>query len=433
MKTKGLVKHLINTLGPGLLFSGAAIGVSHLVMSTRAGAMYGFSMLLFVFIANFFKYPFFQIGPRYAAATGEDLLDGYHKVDNIALWLFILFTALTFWIFIAAVTSVTSGLAVVLLDLDFSTLFTASLVLLGCCLILALGHYHYLVRLIKFIIILLTITTVVAFVSAFYSKYFANLSSFDLPAINAVYSAQNINYLDDNALFGISIFFIIAFMGWMPAPIELSVWHSIWQLEKKKDNSNAGSMSGALIDFNVGYIGTAVIALLFVCLGTFILYGTGDTLPTDAVGFSRKLIYLYTTSLGSWSWWVIAIAGFTTMFSTTITLLDAYSRVLSKSIYLISKHKIKNSNKNYNIWLIISSIGALIVLGQFSDNMVKLTAFATALSFVTSPIFAWLNYRVINSKNVPEEYRFNNRLKIWSNTGLVFLVLVTVFYFVVSV
>jgi hypothetical protein len=32
----------LQSLGPGLLFAGAAIGVSHLVQSTKAGAEFGF-------------------------------------------------------------------------------------------------------------------------------------------------------------------------------------------------------------------------------------------------------------------------------------------------------------------------------------------------------------------------------------------------------
>ena len=31
-------KNFLKSIGPGLLFAGAAIGVSHLVQSTRAGA-----------------------------------------------------------------------------------------------------------------------------------------------------------------------------------------------------------------------------------------------------------------------------------------------------------------------------------------------------------------------------------------------------------
>ena len=72
----------LKKLGPGLLFAGAAIGVSHLVQSTRAGADFGLGLLWALFLVNIFKYPFFQFGPRYAAATGENLLQGYYKLGK---------------------------------------------------------------------------------------------------------------------------------------------------------------------------------------------------------------------------------------------------------------------------------------------------------------------------------------------------------------
>ena len=39
------MKFKLSKLGPGLLFAGAAIGVSHLVQSTRAGADYGWGLV----------------------------------------------------------------------------------------------------------------------------------------------------------------------------------------------------------------------------------------------------------------------------------------------------------------------------------------------------------------------------------------------------
>ena len=51
----------LKTLGPGLLFAGAAIGVSHLVQSTRAGAEFGFGFIWALLLINVVKYPFFSI------------------------------------------------------------------------------------------------------------------------------------------------------------------------------------------------------------------------------------------------------------------------------------------------------------------------------------------------------------------------------------
>ena len=41
-------RHFLKAIGPGLLLAAIAVGVSHLVQSTRAGALYGFAMLIFI-------------------------------------------------------------------------------------------------------------------------------------------------------------------------------------------------------------------------------------------------------------------------------------------------------------------------------------------------------------------------------------------------
>ena len=49
-------------IGPGLLMAGAAVGVSHLVQSTRAGAQFGFQLLPLVLLANEIVGEFFMDG-----------------------------------------------------------------------------------------------------------------------------------------------------------------------------------------------------------------------------------------------------------------------------------------------------------------------------------------------------------------------------------
>ena len=67
-----ILKHnLLKTLGPGILFASTAIGVSHLVQSTRAGADYSFGLLIAIVLANVLKYPFFEYGSRYANDTNK--------------------------------------------------------------------------------------------------------------------------------------------------------------------------------------------------------------------------------------------------------------------------------------------------------------------------------------------------------------------------
>jgi Mn2+/Fe2+ NRAMP family transporter len=131
---------IIKNLGPGLLFAGAAIGVSHLVQSTRAGADFGFGLLWALLLVNLFKYPFFQYGPRYAAATGESLIDGYKKLGSWVLVSYFVITLLTMFTIQAAVTVVTAGLANNLFGITNDIGLWSIIITLVCLAILLLGR-----------------------------------------------------------------------------------------------------------------------------------------------------------------------------------------------------------------------------------------------------------------------------------------------------
>ena len=129
----------LQKLGPGLLFAGAAIGVSHLVQSTKAGSNFGFGLLWALLLINLIKYPFFQYGPRYAAATGENLLEGYKKLGKWALRFYALLTLATMFTIQTAVTIVTAGIASSLFGSSLSLELWAVIILGFCFLLLLLG------------------------------------------------------------------------------------------------------------------------------------------------------------------------------------------------------------------------------------------------------------------------------------------------------
>ncbi|MFQ5902487.1 MAG: divalent metal cation transporter, partial [Candidatus Binatia bacterium] len=108
-------RDFLKALGPGMLWAGAAVGVSHLVQSTRAGASFGLGLVGLVIIANIFKYPAFSFGPRYAAATGTSLLEGYRRQGKWALVLYAFLTLGTMFTIQAVVTVVTAALGVAVL------------------------------------------------------------------------------------------------------------------------------------------------------------------------------------------------------------------------------------------------------------------------------------------------------------------------------
>lgn len=101
----------IANLGPGLLYAGAAVGVSHLVMSTKAGAKYEFLLLGLIPLIHLIKYPFYKYGPQYTAITGRNILHGYHALGKWALGIYVSMTLLTMCLIQADVTIVTSSIA----------------------------------------------------------------------------------------------------------------------------------------------------------------------------------------------------------------------------------------------------------------------------------------------------------------------------------
>ena len=162
LKNVTVTNNIFKKLGPGLLFAGAAIGVSHLVQSTKAGADFGLGLIWALIIANIFKYPFFQFGPKYALATGESVLKGYKKLSRNILVIYFILTIATMFSIQTAVTIVTAGIAKSISGDLFSIELWTVLITFFCSLILIIGKYKTLDKVIKFIIIILAISTITA-------------------------------------------------------------------------------------------------------------------------------------------------------------------------------------------------------------------------------------------------------------------------------
>ena len=399
------ISKLIKLLGPGIMWAGAAVGVSNLVQSTRAGAEFGFALIAVLIFSNIIKYPFFEFAPRYAASTGQHLVHGYKNVGKWAVALYGLLTISTMFTIQAAVTVVTASLIANIFGISSSLLVISVVLLIVIMGIVAIGRYSLIDSVMKIIILTLTISTIIAVISALKIGYHPN------PDFEISFSWKNPLHLA----------FLIAFVGWMPAPIDISVWHSFWSYAKQKESGEKIKLKDALLDFNIGYISTAILAIGFLTLGAILMYGTGETFSPKGTVFSGQLLELYTKSIGSWAYIVIAIAALATMFSTTLTCLDAYSRVLKPTTeILIPKFKI-NKNILTWVWLFIVVIGSLILIGVFAQSMTFMVDLATTISFVTAPVLAYLNLKAVTSSVMPQKGLPPNWLKIYAYIGLLFL------------
>lgn len=413
-------RNLIRSIGPGLLFAGSAIGTSHLVLSTRAGAHHGMVYIWIILAALIFKYPFYEFGPRYANATGHSLLKGYRDQGNWAVILFLVVILLSMFAVTGAISAVSAGLLSTMFGVKLvSAPILAGIILAISVTILLLGGYRGLDILIKLISLVLLITVLIAFVAVLIKGPVQPMDDFQAKPVFE----------------GVGLALLISLLGWMPAGMEASTMNSVWTVEKIKATNYHPQLRESLFDFNLGYVFTTVLALMFLTIGAFTVYGTGIILEGNATQFSNKLLKVFTTNLGVWSYDVIAIAAFGTIYGTLISILDAFPRCFARGIRVLRYPEI-NNNREQNIFLKRTYQGTLIALGiggfslfYFSrTSMIQLLEIATIMAFLLSPIIGFLNLRAIQSEAVPISHRPSKTLLILAYIGLLALILFSVYY-----
>ncbi len=402
-------------LGPGILFASTAIGVSHLVQSTRAGAWVGWGLAWAVIAANVAKYPFFEFGSRFANATGTHLIAGYRSLGKWAAWGYLILTILTSFFVLGAIGIVTASFLDHLLGASSWTggnatpnvaigMFGFSVVLL------AWGKFSVLDGLIKVIAGVLVVSTVVAFAWAWVHT---PLSA--VPAMPAGFNPWN----------GAGLAFLIALMGWMPTAVDLSTWNSMWTIERIRQTGFHPTLEATLREFRLGYLISAILALLFLGLGALLMYSEGRSFPEGTAAFAAGFVEVYTEVLGGWSWWPVAMAAFTAMLGTIIACLDGYARSISASWASINDKK--ENPRHQQVALYLLALGALLLVLAFPKNITRLVDIATTLSFLVAPIIGSLNLYLV-LKKVPHSARPSKGLQAWAFLGLLFLIYFAVLY-----
>lgn len=412
------VQHLFKTLGPGILFASTAIGVSHLVQSTRAGANFGFGLLWAVILANLFKYPFFEYGSRYANITGHSIIDGYKRIGNWMIWLYFLITLVSMFFVCSAVGFVTAGFLDNLFGLaNHINILTTTAILFGICVgILFFGKYNLLDGLTKIIGSVLLVTTIIAFILTLINGPIEKVEGFISPEIWD----------------GAGIGFLIALMGWMPTAVDLSAWNSLWTIERIKQTSYKPTLKETLFDFNLGYIVSSVLAICFIFLGAYLMYGSGIVFSESGAKFANQVVELYTHTIGSWSRIIIATAAFSIMFGTCIAVFDGYARALKRTLEILFFNT-KEQKSIYNIALLLTSLGAFFIIYIFHNQpkgFKTLIDLATTISFLIAPIIAIVNFRLVSKKYINSKFTPPTWMKVLSIIGIIFLIVFSVVFLI---
>ncbi|VEG13666.1 NRAMP family divalent metal transporter [Moraxella cuniculi] len=385
------------SFGPGILMASAAIGGSHLVASTQAGALYGWQLAIMIVLANLAKYPFYRFATEYTYSTGTSLVAGYAKISRVYLWAFFVLCIISGVISTGAVALLCAVILGQILPWELSTLALSAIVMASSWLLLFAGHYKLLDSLTKWIIVCLTMATLAAVCIAAGKP--ANIATDFIPA-----SPWNLAALG----------FIIALMGWMPAPLEFSAITSVWTA--KKIRTDHTTRYQGMVDFNVGYFTSAILALFFLALGVFVQYGTGQEIAMQGGAYVPQLIQMYTQTIGEWSRLLVAFIAFLCMYGTVITCADGYGRTNAESLSLLLSNSTEHTEKYVSRWVAFTIVAGFGLIAFFSGQMATLLKFAMISAFVTAPIFAYLNYALVK-----KEGHLSTGMKWFALAGIAFL------------
>ena len=403
---------LFSLLGPGILWAATSIGVSHIVQATRAGADFGYALLGFILLAHVIKYPFFLFGPRYAGLTGKSLLDGYQSVGSWAIGLFLMLTFATMFFVQAGVTIVTAALAINLFGDVLSLSQWAALILALVSAVLLIGHYRALSALLKWMMLALVVCSLLAWFAAVGQLGVVPSSPAPMTAITSA----------------AGIAFVVALVGWMPTAIEVSVWHSLWTLSRIR-RPGPEAAHKATVDFNIGFATSLLLALIFLSLGALLMFGQGQGFAGGAAAFAGQLVGIYTQALGQWSWLLMAVITFVALFSTTFAVADGFPQVWKRAYLLLAlKKSEQRAEWVYLATLLLLATVSWVIISNFAADIKQLLDFVTTVSFVSAPIYAWLNYKVMTGPDVPEQHRPRGAFRCYTLASLSALTLFSLFF-----
>ncbi len=439
------MRNFLKNFGPGFITASAAIGTSHFVQATRGGSYFGFELLWLILAVNIFKYPFIEFGSRYVSATGENLVSGYFNFSKIAFCVLVILTLIASPLSIAAIAFVCAGIIKEVLNIGLEVKIITAILLAFCIFLISYGRYALLDNLMKILIIILTLTTFLAVIFA----------------LNNYQPASEIFY-KESAFNPAHIPFIIALMGWMPGPLDLSVWHSLW-LKARNDGKNKLTFSQSRLDFNIGYLMTMITAILFLSIGALIIHNSNVQIPSGSDQFARLLINSYAISIDPWAAPIVGLAILAAMFSTLLAVVDIYPRTICESFYVArkdSEEKTKNKNnkfpdkvafegkinnlqsrkkegnltkslenflaqkrKNHTFSMIFFSLIAIFMILFLLDDFKTMVDLVTITAFLSAPFYAFVNYKLVTSKIIAKKFRPGKWLKLLSALGFLFLII----------
>jgi len=388
---------LINTLkvvGPGIVFASLAIGETHLALLPYVGAVYGFALLWLVVLVHIFYYPNFEYGPRYAAATGKTLVDGYSKTrtGRLLLYVFVLFMFITPPLIMSSLLGLSGSVLYAAIPAVSFRVWCVILFLVTISIVLG-GKYKFVERVSKLMVLIIVLTALLTFLTSppAPSDFFSGLT----PAIPAVAGVMVV---------------IVALLR-VPTDPAISVFLSEWAVNKRAEWLEGSSENGkanllqalkkSLFDIRVGMFLSCLVAIIFLSVGATVLKPQG--IIPKGIDISLKLSEIYTQTLGDWIFPVFIVTLFAAFWGGYLAAMDGIKRLFGDLVPRIIKSDDQKTRKLTIGYLLLVTIAGLLMATVIQRPMV-MVLLAVSMGLINYPLIFGLNIYCV-TKLIDEEFR----------------------------
>jgi Mn2+/Fe2+ NRAMP family transporter len=400
-------------IGPGVILAAAAIGSGELILTPRAGALFGLSIAWIILVSVVYKL-FLTLGlARYTVATGEDIFVGFSHLPGPRNW----FVWVMGGIYLVGAVgysgiSLACGSALYALFPSLSMVQWAVIVVILAYLLLLGGSYGP-VEKAAFILSFVLIAGVLYSLAALrpdIAWFFKGLAPRLPPG-----SGQT----------------AVSLLGWTAGGTSTLIY-SFWILEKGigKEKSEGENFRGWLslirLDAGISYVLMILISFAFLTIGVLVLSTAGpdgSPLIPAREETTSVLSRLLTVATGPQTKFIFLVAALAILYSTVIGLVDGKSRALRSATQIIFPKSKKIPGKN--LYRLYATLMCLIIFAfLFTERPVVLIVLISAIEAPVLSVSAVILIYLLHKK-LPRELRPG---LLW----YVVIVLGTIVYLVLS-
>jgi Mn2+/Fe2+ NRAMP family transporter len=415
-------------LGPGFLWMVSAAGSGELLFTPRVGSLYGYTLIWAMIAAVIFKWFINREIGRYTVCTGETVIDGFGKISK---WFVYIILIPQLFVAVATIAGLagSSATALVLIFPGDIRLWTIGSILVSTALV-TWGKFKTIELVATIIAVLLSLSAIVAAILVFPDGA-ALLEGF-VPK-----TPPDVDYEE-----------ILPWLGFMLSGAAGMIWYSYWiqkkgygaagnkttinmsKLSVDDKKSLEGWISQMTLDNNLAVIGTLIITLSFLILGTELLKPQGLVPEEDKV--AETLGKILEQLWGPVGFWFMVTGVFIGFWDTVLSDQDGFGRMFSGGTRTLfskatQKKKWMDEKRLHKFFVIIICTVLPVLLYLLMGEPVTLLKIAGVIEAAHIPVLVVL-VLIMNYKTLPKELRPSLFTTILTALSGLFFAVFTIIY-----